>query len=61
MEFVHGLSALASKCVQEAVQMVKDHHDENYDRGLDKRAPTLFANEHRPELDISEEVDAEEA
>ena len=35
--------------------------DENYNKGLDERVPTLFANEHRPELDVSEELDAEEA
>ena len=40
---------------------MQDHCDENYDRGLDERAPTPFANEHRPESDVSEESGAEEA
>ena len=40
---------------------MKNNCDEHCDRGLGKRAPTLFVNEHGPELDVSEELDADEA
>lgn len=50
----------SSKYVQQAVRDVETHLKDT-DRKLPKRAPTPLSANYRPELDISDELDADEA
>ena len=54
-----GLSS--SKYVKEAVDNAEMYHAKKYGKGLPRNASKLFPRDYRPELDISEELDHEEA
>ena len=50
-----------SKYVQEAVKNVETHLRSKYDRSLIRKATSPFPRDYEPELDISEELDSEDA